>query len=73
MDPATILADVTAILSVGNLAVQAAEDAAPYVIQAWNLVTTGTALSAADRATLVAQEAALTAQLNAASIPADQP
>lgn len=73
MDPATILADVTSVLSVANLAIQAAQDVTPFVEQAWELITTGGTLTDAQRATLVAQEAALTAQLAAPSIPADQP
>lgn len=73
MDAVTILADVTAVLQVGNLLVQTGAEAAPYLIQAYDIAIGKTTLTAAQRAALDAQIASLSAQLDAPSLPADQP
>lgn len=73
MDPVTIDADVQAIIGIAYLAIQVGEDAAPYITQAYQILFQGATLTADQRAALVAQEQALTAQLNAPSIAADAP
>lgn len=72
MDPASIIADAMLVLKIGNLAIQAFQDAQPFINSAAQILS-GTALTAQQRADMLAQESALTAQLNADSIPADQP
>lgn len=72
MDPASIIADATAILNIANLAVQAAQDATPFIESAISVLQ-GNALTDAQRQANIAQEATLRAQLDAPSIPADQP
>lgn len=72
MDPASILAEATSILGLANLAIQTANDAAPYFEAAVGVLQ-GTALTDQQRADLVAREAAMRAQLDAQSIPADAP
>lgn len=72
MDPASILAEATAVLGLANLAIQTATDAAPFFRAAVSVLQ-GTALTDQQRADMTAQEAAMRAQLDAASIPADAP
>ena len=72
MDPASIIAEAMSVLQIGQLAVTALQDATPFIAMAQQILT-GTAMTAAQRATMLDQEAALTAQLDAASIPGDQP
>jgi hypothetical protein len=67
------IADAIAILNVASQAIAVAADAAPFVEQAIGVLQSKTALSADARAALMANEAALVAQLNADSIPADEP
>lgn len=73
MDFATIIADAMSVLNIGQVVVNLAMDAAPYVEKAASILKTGTPLTDAERTDLATQEAALRAQLNAPSIPADQP
>lgn len=73
MNPIAILADVQAVIGVANIAIQVGEDAVPYITQAYDILFNGATLTADQRAALVAQEQALTAQLNAPSIAADAP
>lgn len=73
MDFAAIIADAMAVLNVGSLAVQVVGDATPYIEKAISILNGSVTLSDADRAALQTSEAALRAQLNAPSIPADQP
>lgn len=60
------------VLQIGQLAVTALQDAQPFIAMAQQILG-GTAMTAAQRATMLDQEAALTAQLNAASVAGDQP
>lgn len=73
MDPATILADVTVALNIGNLLLNAGEQAIPWFVQAYQIATGATVLTAAQRQANLAAEAQLTSELNTPSIPADQP
>jgi hypothetical protein len=72
MDPLSILADVGFVLNLAKLAIQTAQDAAPFVSTAISLVQNNSVLTDAERATLAAQEATLRDALNADSIAADQ-
>ena len=72
MDPATIIAEALQVLNIGQLAITALQDATPYITWAAQILG-GVALTDTQRQTMLAGEAALTAQLNAPSIPADQP
>lgn len=60
------------VLNIGNLAIKAFQDAMPFVTMAQQILS-GTAMTADQRAAMLAQEATLTAALNADNIPADQP
>lgn len=66
MDLATIIADATAVISLGKLAVQVGEDAAPYVETAYAILVNGEVLTPAQRAANLTAEASLRARLNAA-------
>lgn len=70
MDFAATLADAEAVISLGKLAIQVGEDAAPFVQSAVSILQ-GTPLTDDQRATLGMQEAALRAKLDAASEPND--
>lgn len=72
MDPATILADVTVALNIGNLLLNTVEQAVPWFVQAYQIATGALVLTDAQRQANIAVEAALTARLNAPSLPQDQ-
>lgn len=65
MDPATILADVQLALAVGKLAVQLGQDAAPFLINAYNIVVNDKVLTDDERAAMKAQEAQFRADIDA--------
>lgn len=73
MDLALIVQDAGYAVTLAQLALQAAQDATPFVEAAYQLLVQKTALTAVQRQSLQDSEAALRAQLNAPSIPADQP
>lgn len=71
MDAATILADAQIVISLGKLAIEVGEDAAPFVVRAYNIVVKGETLTDQERADMLAKEGALRAQLQA-PLPADE-
>jgi hypothetical protein len=68
MDLPTILADAQIILSLGKLAIQIGEDAAPYIEQAYDIVVLKKPLSDADRQAAIAKQAELEAQIATALV-----
>lgn len=72
MDPVSIIAEASSIVSLAELAVNTLSDVAPF-ISLIKQVLGGTALTDAQRATMIQQEDAMRALLDATSIPADQP
>jgi len=73
MDWALIITDAQYVLQLGELAVAAVKDAAPYVEAAINILVNKTALTDAQRAAFLAQEAAMRAELNETAIAGDAP
>lgn len=63
MDPATILADVQIVISLARLAIQVGQDAAPFVISAYNIAVKGVALTDDERLAMNAKETELRALL----------
>lgn len=72
MDIATIIADAMQVLNIGQLIIRMGQDATPFIQQAISVLQ-GNALTDSQRALMIQQETVLTAQLDAQSIPADQP
>lgn len=70
MDMATIMADAEIIISLGKLAIQIGEDAAPYIEQAYDILVLKRSLSDADRQAAVAKQTELEAQI-ATPLPDD--
>ena len=70
MDPATLLADLNVVVSVGKLALSLGVDVAPYFMQVYNIVVKGETLSDDDRAKLIEDEKGLRARLQL-PLPAD--
>jgi hypothetical protein len=66
MDPATILSDVQLAISLGKMAVDLGEEAAPFLINAYNIAFGDKVLTADDRASMQAQEAQMRARIDAA-------
>jgi hypothetical protein len=60
-----LLADVQSVAQLANLALELGEDAAPFVAQIVDLIANKQTLTDAQRATLLQQEAALRAKLQA--------
>jgi Na+/citrate or Na+/malate symporter len=73
MDPATIIADAAAILNIGQMLAALGGEVIPYMTQAYDILTGKTQLTEDQRAANLAQEASLTAQLNATTLPQDAP
>lgn len=73
MDLALIVADAGYAVSLAKLAIQAAQDAGPFIQAAYQLLVEKTALTDAQRTSLQDSEAALRAALDVPNIPADQP
>lgn len=59
MDPATILADVQLAISLGKMAIQLGQDAAPYLINAYNIAFGHKTLTADERQKMRDDEAAM--------------
>ena len=70
MDPATILADVQLAVSIGKMAVQLGQDAAPFLINAYDIAFENKTLTADERQTMRDQEASMRASIDA-TIAAD--
>lgn len=66
MDLATILADAKIVVSLGTLALQVGEDAAPFLKDAYDILFSKKTLTDAERTALIAQETAMTAKIEAA-------
>jgi len=72
MDIATIIAQAASVAKLAQLAIQAANDAVPFVKLLYQLLAEGKELTAEQRAFLKTQENALRAGLNEDRIPADR-
>ena len=59
MDPATLLADVQLAISIGRAAVQLGQDAAPFLINAYDIAFAHKVLTAAERQEMRDKEAAM--------------
>lgn len=66
MDPATILADVQLVLTVGTAAVKLGMEAGPYLLTAYQIAFEQKILTADERAALQAQEAQMRSDIDAA-------
>ena len=64
MNLAVIIADAMQILNIGQLAIKALQDAQPFIDMAKQILE-GNAMTSAQRAAALQQEAALTAALDA--------
>lgn len=64
MDPATILADVQLAISIGKMAVDLGEEAAPYLINAYKIAFQDKTLTADDRQAMRDQETAMRARID---------
>lgn len=71
MELSAVVADAGYVLSLAQIAITTASNAAPFVETAYNLLVNKATLTDAQRATLLTQETALRAQLDATTIPAD--
>lgn len=63
MDLAAIIADAQIVIALGKLAISVGQDAAPFVMQAYEILINGKTLSDQERQALSEKEAALRAQL----------
>lgn len=72
MDAESILADVMVALNIGNMLLNTVEQAVPWFVQAYQIGSGALVLSDAQRAANLAAESALTARLDAPSLPQDQ-
>jgi hypothetical protein len=70
MDPATILADVQLAISIGKTAIELGEDAAPFLINAYDIAFENKTLTADERQAMRDQEASMRASIDA-TIAAD--
>jgi hypothetical protein len=70
MDPATILADVQLAISIGKIAVQLGQDAAPFLINAYHIAFENKKLTPEDRQAMRDQEASMRSSIDA-TIQAD--
>lgn len=66
MDPATILADVQLAISVGKMAVELGQEAAPFLINAYDIAFENKVMTSDERAALRAKEADMRSQIDAA-------
>ena len=64
MDPATILADVQLALSLGKMAYELEQNAAPFWINAYQIAFQSKTLTAADRQKMRDDEAAMRKQID---------
>jgi hypothetical protein len=64
MDPATILADVQLAISIGKVAVELGQDAAPFLINAYDIAFENKTLTPADRQAMRDQESAMRASID---------
>lgn len=65
MDPATILADVQLALSLGKMAYQLEQDAAPFLLNAYNIAFENKVLTPDERQAMRDQEASMRASIDA--------
>lgn len=70
MDPATILADVQLALSIGKVAYELEQDAAPFLINAYEIAFQNKVLTPSDRQSMRDQETAMRTNIDA-TIAAD--
>lgn len=63
MDLASILADVQIAISLGKLAIQIGQDAAPFIETAYDILFNNKQLTSDERNDLLSKEAGLRAQL----------
>lgn len=66
MDASQVLADVQLALSLGNMAVQLGEEAAPFLLNAYNIAFNNKVLTDDERAVMQSQEAAMRTRVDAA-------
>ncbi len=66
MDPATILADVQLALSLGKMAIDLGREAGPFLVNAYEIAFQNKALTDSERAAMVAQEASMRRDIDAA-------
>lgn len=71
MDLAAIVADAQIVIALGRLAIQVGQDAAPFVMQAYEILVNGKTLSEQERAALADKEKSLRDQLQT-PVPADE-